>query len=328
MASIGTGNRGIALVAGGQSVVPAVIEDAGESARRRFLEFFAASIRNPNTRAAYAQACGQFFAVIEASALTLHQVQPVHVAAYIEQLGQRVSAPTVKQHLAAIRRLFDFLVIGQVLPTNPAASVRGPRHVVTEGKTPILEAEEVRTLFAQFDEARLIDLRDRAILGAMVYSFARVGAVAKLRVKDYYRQGARAWFVLDEKGGKQNRVPAHHQAAEYVEQYLAKAGIEVQRETALFRSLGRGRGSQAVTERGLRREEIFAMVRRRTAAVGLPPEIGCHSFRGTGITNYLKNGGTIETAAKLAGHASTRTTQLYDRRLAEVAQAEVERIRF
>lgn len=83
-----------------------------------------------------------------------------------------------------------------------------------------------------------------------------------------------------------------------------------------------------MTERGLRREEIFAMVRRRAAAVGLPPEIGCHSFRGTGITNYLKNGGTIETAAKLAGHASTRTTQLYDRRSAEVAQAEVERIRF
>jgi site-specific recombinase XerD len=328
MAIIGTGNQAIALVAGGRAVVPAVIEDAGDAARRRFLEFFAASIRNPNTRAAYAQACGQFFAVIEASALTLHQVQPVHVAAYIEQLGQRVSAPTVKQHLAAIRRLFDFLVIGQVLPTNPAASVRGPRHVVTEGKSPILEAEEVRTLFAQFDEARLIDLRDRAILGAMVYSFARVGAVAKLRVKDYYRQGVRAWFVLDEKGGKQNRVPAHHQAAEYVEQYLTRAGIEAQREMALFRSMGRGRGGQAVTEQGLRREEIFAMVRRRTAAVGLPPEIGCHSFRGTGITNYLKNGGTIETAARLAGHASTRTTQLYDRRLAEVAQAEVERIRF
>lgn len=310
MAIIETGHHAIALVGGGRSAVPAVIEDAGESARRRFLEFFAASIRNPNTRAAYAQACGQFFAVIEASALTVHQVQPVHVAAYIEQLGQRVSAPTVKQHLAAIRRLFDFLVIGQILPTNPAASVRGPRHVVTEGKTPILEAEEVRTLFAQFDAERLIDLRDRAILGAMVYSFARVGAVAKLRVKDYYRQGVRAWFVLDEKGGKQNRVPAHHQAAEYIEQYLAAAGIEAQREMALFRSMGRGRGGQAVTQStqvnpqhglklmclcGLGREgrgfdspgrcrKVFLAIKLRSSQSALPQSLPSNSSGVTGLS--------------------------------------------
>jgi site-specific recombinase XerD len=310
------------------SSLPAVIVDAGSSASQRYAEFFAASIRNRNTRAAYWQACSQFLGRCEEAGLTLDAIQPVHVAGYVEHLSQSAAAPTVKQHLAAIRRMFDFLVVGQILPANPAASVRGPKHVVSEGKTPILDAEEVRTLFAQFDDTRLIDLRDRAILGAMVYSFARVGALAKLRVKDYYRQGARAWFVLDEKGGKQNRVPAHHQVAEYIEQYLTQAGIEAQRETPLFRSLGRGRGGRGVTERGLRREEIFAMVRRRTAAVGLPPEIGCHSFRGTGITNYLKNGGTIETAAKLAGHASTRTTQLYDRRSAEVAQTEIERIRF
>jgi site-specific recombinase XerD len=310
------------------SALPAVIADAGSSASQRYAEFFAASIRNRNTRAAYWHACSQFLCRCEEAGLTLDAIQPVHVAGYVEHLSQSAAAPTVKQHLAAIRRMFDFLVVGQILPANPAASVRGPKHVVSEGKTPILDAEEVRTLFAQFDDTRLIDLRDRAILGAMVYSFARVGALAKLRVKDYYRQGARAWFVLDEKGGKQNRVPAHHQVAEYLEQYLAQAGIEAQRETPLFRSFGRGRGGRGVTERGLRREEIFAMVRRRTAAVGLPLEIGCHSFRGTGITNYLRNGGTIETAAKLAGHASTRTTQLYDRRSADVAQAEIERIRF
>lgn len=308
--------------------LPAVIETAGPATTERFVEFFTASIRNRNTRAAYWRACDQFLGRCEEAGLTLDGIQPVHVAGYVEHLSQSASAPTVKQHLAAIRRMFDFLVVGQILPANPAASVRGPKHVVSEGKTPILEADEVRALFGQFDPERLIDLRDQAIIGTMIYSFARVGALVKLRVKDYYRQGARAWFVLDEKGGKQNRVPAHHLAAEYVEQYIAAAGIELQRDMPLFRSMGRGRGGKAVTERGLRREEIFAMVRRRTAAVGLPPEIGCHSFRGTGITSYLKNGGTLETAARLAGHASTRTTQLYDRRLAEVAQAEVERIRF
>lgn len=310
------------------SALPAAIADAGSSASQRYAEFFVASIRNPNTRTAYWHACSQFLDRCGEAGVTLDAIQPLHVAGYVERLSQSAAAPTVKQHLAAIRRMFDFLVVGRILPANPAASVRGPKHVVSEGKTPILDAEEVRTLFAQFDDTRLIDLRDRAILGTMVYSFARVGALAKMRVKDYYREGARAWFVLDEKGGKQNRVPAHHQVAEYIEQYLTRAGIEAQRETPLFRSLGRGRSREGVTERGLRREEIFAMVRRRTAAVGLPPEIGCHSFRGTGITNYLRNGGTIESAAKLAGHASTRTTQLYDRRSAEVTQAEIERIRF
>lgn len=308
--------------------VPALIADAGDMASKRYIEFFTASIRNRNTRSAYWQACNRFLTFCGDRGLTLAGVEPFHVAAYIEELTRMHAAPTVKQHLAAIRRMFDFLVIGQVIPASPAASVRGPKHVVTEGKTPILDADETRLLIAQFDVTKLADLRDRAIVGTMIFGFARVGALVKLRVRDYYRQGIKAWFVLDEKGGKQNRVPVHHLAAEYVEAYVDKANIGLQRDTPLFRSFGRGRGSNQVTDRGLGRSEIFAIVRRRAAAVGLPQEIGCHSFRGTGITNYLSNGGTIETAARLAGHSSTRTTQLYDRRRAEVALSEIERIRF
>ena len=308
--------------------LPSLIADAGDAASRRYVAFFTASIRNKNTRSAYAHACGQFLFMCADGGLTLHQVEPIHVAAYVESLAQTHSAASVKQHLAAIRRMFDYLVVGQIVPASPAASVRGPKHVVSEGKTPTLDADETRHLFAKFDATQLSDLRDRALIGTMVYSFARVGALVKLRVRDYYRQGAKAWFMLDEKGGKQNRVPVHHLAAEYVESYIASAGIESQRDTPLFRSFGRGRGSTDVSNRGLSRGEIFAIVQRRVQAAGLPKEIGCHSFRGTGITNYLSNGGTIETAAKLAGHSSTRTTQLYDRRHAEVALAEIERIRF
>lgn len=308
--------------------VPALIADAGDMASKRYIEFFTASIRNRNTRSAYWHACSRFLTFCGDRGLTLSAVEPFHVAAYIEELTRIHAAPTIKQHLAAVRRMFDFLVIGQIIPASPAASVRGPKHVVTEGKTPILDAGETRHMFAQFEVALLADLRDRAILGTMVFSFARVGALVKLRVRDYYRQGAKAWFVLDEKGGKQNRVPVHHLAAEYVEAYIDKANIGLQRDTPLFRSFGRGKGREQVADRGLARSEIFAIVRRRAAAVGLPQEIGCHSFRGTGITNYLSNGGTIETAAKLAGHSSTRTTQLYDRRHAEVALSEIERIRF
>jgi site-specific recombinase XerD len=319
-------NTLVALARHPTPTLPALIRDAGGGARRRFAEFFAAEIRNANTRQAYLHAALQFLSWADGLRLALVDIEPVHVAAYIEQLGKLRSAPTVKQHLAALRHLFDYLVVGQVIPFNPAAAVRGPKHSAREGKTPILVAEEARRLFASFDPACLADARDRAILGVMAYSFARVSAVVKLRVRDYVRQGPRAWFLLDEKGGKQNKAPAHHQAAEFVEQYLQMAGIAEQRETPLFRSLTH-RGT-VMTVRPLLRANVFHMIRRRMDKIGLAGDFGCHTFRGTGITNFLENGGTLETAARIAGHASTKTTQLYDRRAQAVDQAEVERIRF
>ena len=302
--------------------LPALITAAGDRARNRYVEFFAAEIRNINTRAAYLHAVEQFLGWMERLSIDLLDVSPLHVAAYIEKLCTVRSAPTVKQHLAALRSLFDYLVVGQVMPFNPAAAVRGPKYSVREGKTPILSAEDTRQLFERFDPALLSDVRDRAIIAVMVYSFARVSAVIKLRVKDYQRQGMKAWLALDEKGGKHNRVPVHHQAIEYIEAYLQKSGLAQARDTPLFRSLTH-RGT-ALSDRALRRENAYHMIQRRMIDAG----IGCHSFRGTGITNFLEHGGTLETAARIAGHASTKTTQLYDRRNSAIDQGEIERIRF
>ena len=311
-----------ALVVGHSPALPALISVAGERARTRYVEFFAAEIRNTNTRAAYRHAVEQFLGWMETLGVDLLDVAPLHVAVYIEKLCTVRSAPTVKQHLAGLRSLFDYLVVGQVMPFNPAAAVRGPKYSVREGKTPILSAEDTRQLFARFDPALLSDVRDRAILGVMVYSFARVSAVIKLRVKDYQRQGMKAWLALDEKGGKHNRVPAHHQAIEYIEEYLQKSGLPDARDAPLFRSLTH-RGT-VLSDRPLRRENVYHMIQRRMADAG----IGCHSFRGTGITNFLEHGGTLETAARIAGHTSTKTTQLYDRRNNYIDQGEIERIRF
>jgi len=113
----------------------------------RFLEYFTVNIRNKNTRAAYARASAAFLHWCEGQGIgELGRVQTVHVAAYIEQLQGERAAPTVKQRLACIRMLFDWLATGQVMPSNPARSVRGPRHSVSKGSTPVLSSEEAALL--------------------------------------------------------------------------------------------------------------------------------------------------------------------------------------
>ena len=129
------------------NVVPAIIADLGDQAGWRYVEFFTANIRNPHTRRAYARACRQFFAWCDQRGLALREIRPHDVATYIEQLqAVEASAPAVKQRLAAVRMMFDWLVVGQVMPANPASAVRGPKHVVKTGKTPVLEGEEWRKL--------------------------------------------------------------------------------------------------------------------------------------------------------------------------------------
>ncbi|HEX6011353.1 MAG TPA: site-specific integrase, partial [Geminicoccaceae bacterium] len=147
-------------VAQGLAVVPKPVASAGDHAVRRFIEFFTANIRNRNTRAAYVRAVADFFRWMGDAGLTdLKSLQPVHVAAYVEQLGRTHAAPSVKQHLAAVKMLFDWLVVGQVVPSNPASVVRGPRHVVRRGKTPILSPEETHQLFASIPTDSLVGLR-------------------------------------------------------------------------------------------------------------------------------------------------------------------------
>lgn len=312
-------SRGLQRAA--SEMLPAVIRREGERTHRRFVEFFTANIRNRNTRAAYMRATADFLAWCDERALALHQIQPVHVAAYVE--AHRGAKPTIKQHLAAIKMLFDYLVIGQILPVNPASSVRGPKHVVKRGRTPVLKAEQARKLLDSIDVETIVGLRDRAIIGVMVYTFARVGAIVGMRVEDYYENGRRSWFRLHEKGGKRHEVPAHHNAEAYVDAYLEAAGIRSDGKLPLFRSLGRDR---LLTDNPMHRVDVLRMIKRRAAQANLPTSTCCHTFRATGITAYLENGGTIERAQQIAAHESPRTTKLYDRTSDEITLDEVERI--
>lgn len=305
------------------SAAPALFRDAGESAWKRVLEFFAAHIRNRNTREAYGRAVLQFCAWCDEKKLGLSDLSPFLIAAYIEEVSARLSAPSVKQHLAAVRMLFDYLVIGQILPMNPAAAVRGPKHVVKRGKTPVLDADQARTLLDSIDVSTVGGLRDRAMIGTMVFSFARVSAVIGMNVGDYYADGKRWWLRLHEKGGKFHEVPTHHSAEEYLDAYIAAAGISSESRSPLFRSLDRRR---RLTERRITRREVLAMIKRRARVANLPAAICCHTFRATGITAYLNNGGTLEHAQQIAAHESPRTTKLYDRTSDEITLDEIERI--
>jgi site-specific recombinase XerD len=204
----------------GLSSLPKLVTDAGERATKRFVEFFTANIRNKNTRHAYAQSVGRFTQWCEKRRFSLDEIEPVVVAAYVEELCSAYGPPTVKQHLAAIRMLFDYLVVGQVMPMNPASSVRGPKHVVKKGKTPVLSATEARELLNSIDTSVITGLRDRALIALMVYSFARVSAAVGMRVEDYLQRGKRCWLRLYEKGGKHHEVPAHHNAIEYLDAYV------------------------------------------------------------------------------------------------------------
>ena len=311
----------IATVGAGEIVLPQVIVDAGPSAVARFLEFFAGRIANARTRAAYGRAVGQFLGWCEARGLGLRDVSPLHVAAYIRT--HPGSAPTVKQHLAAIRMLGDWLVVSQVLPANPAAAVRGPKHVVTKGATPVLSPAEARKLLESIGTGALAGLRDRALLSVMLYSFARVSAVLRMRRQDYFGQGSRGWLRLHEKGGKRHDVPAHHRAAAALDAYVEATGLE-EPKVALFQTVDPA--GRRLTGRALDRRLVLAMIKRRAASAGLPPSTCCHTFRATGITAYLSNGGTLEHAQQIAGHASPKTTKLYDRTADTVTVDEIERI--
>jgi integrase len=290
--------------AGLHSSVPALYAPTAQAAKR-FIEYFAANIRNPNTRRAYFHAVLEFSSWCEAQNFTqILDIEPLHVAAYIEQLTARLAKPSVKQH--------------------PAAPVRGPKYTVRKGKTPVLAQEEARELLDAIDTSTVVGLRDRALIATMIYTFGRVGAVIKMRGEDYYTQGRRGWVRLHEKGGKRHEMPCNHNLEAYLDAYISAAGLAGDLKGYLFRTV-RGRG-RALTTNPMAQADVYRMIRRRAYAAGIKTRIGNHTFRATGITQYLRNGGRRELAQQMEAHESPRTTALYDRRDEEAAVDEVERI--
>jgi len=304
--------------------VPDIVAATGDEAVRRFSEFLATASRSINTRMAYARAVRLFLDWCEAHGFqSLEQIEPRVVATYVDQHSG--STPTVKQHLAAIRTFFDWLASGRVIAANPALSVRGPRYVVTGWKTRALTPQQVRTLLDSIDSESIVGRRDRALIATMVYTFARVSAVVALRIHDYYRHGDCWWVRLRGWGGQPHILPVHRHAVDCLEAYIEAAGLRSAAPAApLFRSLDR-RGY--LTESRLTRTDVLRMVKRRGRALGPRSRISCRMLRATGITIYLRNGGSLQNAQAMAAHASPKTTRLYLRDQAPASyRDEIERI--
>lgn len=307
----------------GESPLPALVMDAGVAGCFAYEEFVYGKIRNPHTRRAYQNAVDRFLVWAESHGQTLATIAPAHVGRYLDDLP--VSTATKKLHLAALRHFFDELVIRHVVILNPAASVRGERLQVVEGKTPEIPIDHARLLLHSIDTTHVVGLRDRAIIGILIYTAARVGAVAKLCRKDFYDAGDQHCLRFNEKRGKSREIPVRHDLQSFVFDYLATAGVSnATSEAPLFRTTIRR--TRRLTDNGMTAGDMARMVKRRIRDANLSARFSPHSFRVTTITDLLEQGVPLGDVQYLAGHADPRTTRLYDRRQKRITRNIVERI--
>jgi integrase/recombinase XerD len=335
--------------------VPPIVEAAGNAARFAWDEFFEAQLANPHTRKNYIHAVTRFLRWAEEHELHLLDVGPGHVGAYMRQLKavprrsrkqapaapeQPLATPTKKLHLAALRAFFDCMVSRHAIAINPAATARTERYAVIEGKTPHIPPKQAAQLLASIQTTMLIEapgsadqpsaevevpdlvgLRDKAALSVLVYTAARVGAVAKLTLEDLRHDGTQYTLRFAEKGGKAREIPVRHDLERLLLAYIQAAGIS----GPLFPTTAGKTG--ILTGKPMTAIDICRMMKRRLKEAGLPTHYSPHSFRVTTITDLLEQKDvSLEDVQYLAGHADPRTTRLYDRSGRKVTRNLVERI--
>ena len=312
-----------AVVTDRDSSVPILIERSGAAARFAWDEFIFGKIRNPHTRAAYERAIRRFLGHCEVLGKELPTVTPRDVGCYLD--GLSYAPATKKLHLSAIRHFFDTLVTRHVVMLNAAASVRGERLQVVEGKTPEITIQQARRLLASINTSNLVGLRDRAVICILIYTAARVGAVASLRRGDFYDVGDQFCLRFAEKGGKSREIPVRHDLQFCINDYLEAGALQCSESLApLFRTAIRR--TKRLTQNRMTANDMTRMVKRRMREANLPSRLSPHSFRVTTITDLLSQGVPLEDVQNLAGHADPRTTRLYDRRQRKVTRNIVERI--
>lgn len=305
------------------TTLPPLIAAGGAGVWFAWEEFLFGQLRNPHTRRSYQRVATRFLKWCEERGLALHNIAPAHVGQFLDGLSDAISSKKV--YLAAIRHLFDTLVVRHAVLLNPAASVRGERYQVIEGKTPEIPIDQARRLLSSMDTGHVVGLRDRAIIAVLIYTAARIGAVGGLRVRDFFDAGDQHCLRFLDKGGKSREIPVRHDLRGFLFDYVGMAGLgNAHPDSPLFRSAKRR--TRMLTDAGMTANDIGRMVKRRMRDVGLPRRLSPHSFRVTTITDLLAQGVPLEDVQHLAGHSDPRTTRIYDRRQRRVTRNIVERI--
>jgi site-specific recombinase XerD len=281
-------------------------------------------ISNANTRSAYKIAWSSFFLFCSEYNLTLERVKPYHVGMWLKRHTGSVS--TQRQHLAAVRLLFDHLLEQGVLDLNPAARAKPPRIGRETSHTPVFEQNEIKAFLEAIKLDSLIDKRDKALCSVLLYSWARVSAVVALRVEDYYERKGERWLRLHEKRGKIHEVPVHSKAREAIDQWLLASGLGSNPSAPLLPAFGKNKKTPEL--RHMDRTSVWKLVQARAHASGLKKRVCCHSFRATGITEYMNAGGSLDIAQRMAGHSQLSTTKIYDRSQDRLTMAEIEKVSF
>ena len=314
---IGTVESSIAKI----EILPNAILQLEAQGQFAWEEFFSGQIRNKYTRAAYLHAVKAFLKWIEPQEPQLARVTPGLVGRYFDHL--RISIPSKKLHMSAIRGFFDVLVLRHVCMLNPALSVRTERYSVSEGKTPEITPQQARQLLESVDTASPSGIRDKAIIATLIFTAVRAGAVAKLRMQDLVNEGSQYSLRFSEKGGKQRAIPIRHDLQVMLFQYLDLLGGGESKDSPLFRSVSR---KGTYSELGLSGVDICRLVKRRLRFAELPQQISPHSFRSCTATSLLLQGTPLEDVQYLLGHSDSRITKLYDRRQRQITRNIVERI--
>lgn len=316
-------NESVALPRLQKAELPISIQMAGSNSAFAYEEFLFGQIRNKHTRRAYVSAVNKFLEWIDQNEIRLRDVSPRDVSDYFETL--KTSIPTKKVHRAALNHFFDVQVKRHAVILNPVSSVRNERYEVGEGKTPEITVKDARKLFKSIEPTTLIGLRDRAIISVLAYSGSRIGAVARLTLKDFARDGDQWTLSFSEKGGKQRKVPVRHDLQLVLIGYLNAAEIAGDdRNQPIFRTAAARK--DRLTENRMTDNDMQRMFKRRIRKAGLSENLSPHSFRVTTITALLEQGVALEDVQNLANHADPRTTRLYDRRKRKITRNIVERI--
>ena len=316
----------VAIEEQGEADVPCLVTEAGPAAVFAYEEFFDGQIRNLHTRRAYRHAVHSFLGWSDKLDLSIQRIAPAHVGRYLDSLDT-LSPATRKLRISALRHFFDALVNRHVLVLNPAATVRTERLQVVEGKTPEITVEQARHLLLSINTTHVVGLRDRAIIATLIYTAARIGAIAGLKRRNLIDAGDQFVLRFTDKGGKSREIPVRHDLQRFLLEYLdaASSGNEsLMGADSMFRTaIGRTRN---LTANAMSTSDMNRMVKRRMRDAGLPPRLSPHSFRVATITDLLSQGTPLEDVQYLAGHADPRTTRLYDRRKRRVTRNVVERI--